>query len=152
LVLTLALIAAVAASVAGADELPTLLPGVSVVVKGTHVSCSVASSSVSCSKSGGLTATLGQTGIVRVSRTSSKPVSSGKPRQLSINGGFILAGGQTYCHVYKTDAPTMTCSLTVPMGGVANSHGFDINDRSVVVFRYDGAHTRHDGKTYSQPG
>jgi hypothetical protein len=50
-----------------------------------------------------------------------------------------------------TDAPTMTCSLTIAQGGVPKSQGFDITDHSVVVFRYDQAHTRHDIKTYSQP-
>jgi hypothetical protein len=144
------LIAVVAVGVAVAAEAPTLLPGGSVAMKGTHVSCSVTSSSVSCSKTGGLTATLRQTGIVSVSRARGQ-TSGAKPKQLATNAGFILAGGQAYCHVYMTDAPTMTCSLTIAQGGVPKSQGFDITDQSVVVFRYDQAYTRHDIKTYSQP-
>ena len=47
--------------------------------------------------------------------------------------------------------PTMTCSEIEPAGGLANTRGFDISDRSVVVFRYGTAHDRHDLKTYPQP-
>lgn len=110
--LAVGVLGAVAVAAAGADEAPTLLPGGSVIVRGTHVSCSVTSTSVSCDRAGGLTATLGRTGAVRVRRGAAPtPLSRGKPRQIFVDGGFILADSQAYCHVYVTNAPTMTCSF-----------------------------------------
>ena len=53
-----------------ADEAPTLLPGGGAVVKGTHVSCTVTSGSVTCTKAGGLTATLVPSGTVHVTQGS----------------------------------------------------------------------------------
>jgi len=72
--------------------------------------------------------------------------------QLHVNDGF-LAGGGPYCHVYVAGVPTLDCSLT---GGnpphVPNAQGFDMSDRSVVVFRYDSTgNNRHDIKTFPQP-
>jgi hypothetical protein len=154
LLLTVAagVVVAAAPVVAVADEAPTLLPGGSAVVKGAHVDCTVTSRSVSCTKAGGLTATLGQLGTVHVTKGSRTLFSTVKPHmQLRVNDGFILAGGSAYCHVYVVVVPTLTCALTEAQGGVPLTHGFDISDRSVVVFRYDSARTRHDIKTFPQP-
>src|SRR5262249_7942559 len=99
--------------VALADEAPTLLPGGSAVVKGAHVSCTVTSGSVSCTKAGGLTATLGPSGTVHVTKGSRTLFSPAKQHmQLRANNGFILAGGSAYCHVYLVEVPTLSCALT----------------------------------------
>ena len=146
-------VVAAAPVVAVAGEAPTLLPGGSAAVKGAHVSCTVTSGSVSCTKAGGLTATLAQSGTVQVTTGSRALPSTGKQHmQLHNNDGFILAGSSAYCHVYVVVAvPTLTCALTQAQGGVPGTHGFDISDRSVVVYRYDSARTRHDIKTIPQP-
>ena len=44
----------------------------------------------------------------------------------------------------------MSCSLDDP-SLVPNSHGFDMTDSSVVVFRYDPARVCHTVKTIPQP-
>ena len=142
-------VAAAAAVVARASEVPTLLPGGKAVVTGTHVSCSVTATSVLCKKVGGLTATLGKAGTVRVTRGSRTLFSTVKPRQLHVNGGFVLVSEDIYCHVYVAGARTLTCSLVYGGGGAPKTHGFDISDRSLVVFRYDTAGNRHDTKTFS---
>ena len=153
LLLTVAagVVVAAAPVVAVADEAPTLLPGGSAIVKGTHVSCTVTSGSVTCKKAGGLTATLGQSGTVHVTQGSRTLFSSVKHIQLHNNDGFILAGSSVYCHVYVEVVPTLTCALTLAQGGLPGTHGFDISDRSVVVYRYDSTNTRHDIKTIPQP-
>jgi hypothetical protein len=147
----LALVLAVAVpGVALADEIPSLLPGASAAIKGTHVSCIAAATSVTCAKAGGLSATLVKAGTVRVTKAS--PTKSAPGRQLGVNGGFLLANANIYCHVYvAAQLPTITCSSVTPAGGVPNTHGFDMSDRSVVVFRYGSMHDRHDPKTSSQP-
>jgi len=144
-------VASAAAVAAGASEVPTLLPGGKAVVTGTHVSCSVTATSVLCKNVGGLTATLGKAGTVRVTRGSRTLFSTVQPRQLHVNGGFILVSEDIYCHVYVAGARTLTCSLVYGGGGAPKTHGFDISDRSLVVFRYDTAGNRHDTKTFSQP-
>ena len=154
LLLTVAagVVVAAAPVVAVADEAPTLLPGGSAVVKGTHVRCTVTARSVTCTKPGGLTATLGQSGTVHVTKGSRTLFSTLEQHmQLHVNDGFILAGGSDYCHVYVAVVPTLTCALTEAQGGVPMTHGFDMSDRSVVVFRYDSARTRHEIKTFPQP-
>ena len=143
-------VAAAAAVVAGAGEFPTLPAGGEAVVTGTHVSCSVTATTVLCKKVGGLTATLGKAGTVRVTRGSRTLFSTVKPRQLHVNGGFVLDSGDIYCHVYVAGARTLTCSLVYGGGGPPRTYGFDISDRSVVVFRYNTAGNRHTIKTFSQ--
>ena len=139
--------ALVVAAPASADEIPALLPGASVAMKGTHVTCVAAATSVKCFRAGGLAATLTKAGKVSVTKSSQGP-STGK--KLGVNAGFGTANAPIYCHVYVAGGPTMTCSEIEPAGGLANTRGFDISDRSVVVFRYGTAHDRHDIKTYSQ--
>src|SRR4029079_9571396 len=51
-----ALVALVLPALAAADEAPTLLPGGTALIKGTHVACRATSVSVTCSKAGALTA------------------------------------------------------------------------------------------------
>ena len=149
----LAFVSVLAVAVPGAalaDEFPTLLPGASAAVKGTHVSCIAAATSVTCTKVGGLSATLVKAGTERV--TKALPTKSSPGRKLGNNGGFILANANIYCHVYvATGLPTITCSSITPAGGVPNTHGFDMSDSSVVVFRYGSMHDRQDMKTLSQP-
>jgi hypothetical protein len=151
LTLVAGVVAAAAPVVAVASEAPTLLPGGSAVVKGAHVSCIVTSNSVSCTKAGGLTATLGQSGAVHVTKGSLTLFSTAQQHmQLHNNEGFVLAGSSAYCHVYVVVVPTLTCALTGAQGGAPMTHGFDISDRSVVVYRYDSKNTRHDIKTFPQ--
>ena len=149
--LLFALVLAVAVpSVALADEAPTLKPGASATIKGTHVSCIATATQVTCTKAGGLSATLVKAGTVHVTKAS--PTKSAPGRQLGVNGGFILANADIYCHVYvAAGLPTITCSSITPVGGVPNTHGFDMTDHSVVVFRYDSMHNRQGPKTSSQP-
>lgn len=154
LVSTLALgvaVAGAAAGVAGASEFPTLPPGGEAVVTGTHVSCSVTATTVLCKKVGGLRATLGKAGTVRVTRGSRTLFSTVTPRPLHVNGGFVLVSQDIYCHVYVAGARTLTCSLVYAGGGAPKTHGFDISDRSVIVFQYNTAGTRQTIKTFSQP-
>ena len=72
-------------------------------------------------------------------------------QEVGANTGFLTANAPIYCHVYVAGVATMTCSEIEPAGGLANTRGFDISDRSVVVFRYGAAHDRHDLKTSPQP-
>jgi hypothetical protein len=148
------LVAASAAPVlAGADEFPTLPPGSAAVMTGSHVSCTVTATSVSCTKAGGLTATLAASGAVHVTRGSRTLFAAVKPKQLHTNGGFILSVGDQYCHVYVAGVPTIDCSLTsANPPNVPNTEGFDMSDRSVVVFRFDKTgYNRHDIKTFPEP-
>jgi hypothetical protein len=140
-------------SAARAAEVPTLQPGRSAIMAGTHVRCRATETSVTCKKVGGLTATILQTGAVSVTRRSRALFPATKPRVLHNNDGFDVVGTQgvgLYCHVYAASKPTMSCSLNDP-SLVHNSHGFDMTDRSVVVFRYDTAGNRHDLKRIPQP-
>jgi len=133
-----------------ADEAPTLLPGDLALVKHTQVSCAATGTSVTCSKTGGLSATLVQAGNVHV-RKGSRTLFAGHRRMaLGVNGGFALAGANIYCHVYAAPAPTITCSSIEPAGGLAHTYGFDMSEKSVVVFRYGTMHDRHDLKTFAQ--
>jgi hypothetical protein len=144
--------------VAGADVIPYLLPGRSVVMTGSHVSCAITKTSVSCTKAGGLTATVATTGAVRVTKGARTLFATAKPLRLHVNGGFANLGSNdsnVYCHVYLAGVPTLTCSVNGGSVGATykpNSHCFDISDRSVVVCRYDAAgDNRHDIKTFPQP-
>ena len=143
--------------VAGAGGIPYLAPGRSVVMTGTHVSCTIALTSVSCTKAGGLTATVYTSGTVHVTRGSRTLFSSVKPLPLHVDGGFANRGSNdsnVYCHVYLAGVPTLSCSVNGGGGGSSykpNSHCLDISDRSVVVCRYDTSGNRHDVKTFPQP-
>ena len=133
-------------------------PGTTAVLTGTHVRCTIALTSVSCTKAGGLTATVAQSGTVHVTRGSRTLFSAGKPIQVHVNGGFATTGSNdenVYCHAYRAGVLTLSCSVN---GGSLsstykpNSHCFDISDRSVVVCRYDRSGSqRHDIKTFPQP-
>jgi hypothetical protein len=150
-VVAVLLAAAAAASVAGADEFPSLPAVAHADVAGTHVSCSVTATVVSCKKAGGLEAMLVKAGTVQVKRVSPPLPATGKHVRLGANGGFVLASQDIYCHVYVEGVRTLTCSLVYSGGGAPRTHGFDISDRSVVVFRYDAAGNRQDSKTFRQP-
>ena len=146
-------VALVLLSAAGAAEVPTLQPGRSAIVSGTHVRCRATETSVTCKKVGGLTATILQTGVVHVTRRTGTLFPATKPRALHNNDGFDVVGTQgvgLYCHVYIASKPTMN-SPTHDPSLVHNSYGFDMTDRSEVVFRYDKAGSRHDLKTIPQP-
>ena len=140
-------------SVAGAAEVPALLPGRVATMAGTHVSCKASETSVTCKRAGGLTATISLAGVVHVTRDALKLTSSAKPRVLRNNAGFNVLGTEgvgVYCHVYVAGKPTMSCSLDDPTRA-RGSHGFDMTDTSVTVFRYDQTGLRHDVKTFRQP-
>ena len=136
-----------------ASEFPTLPPGTAAIVAGTHVSCVAAKTFVTCKKSTGLTATIFQRGAVRVTRGSGT-LPAKKRTVLYNNNGFAVLGTHRvgfYCHVYASSGtPTMSCSIDDP-SLVHDSHGFDISDRSVVVFRYNAAGLRRDLRTIKQP-
>jgi hypothetical protein len=143
----------VLSTAAGAAEVPTLPPGRTATMAGTHVRCMAIGASVICSKVGGLTATILQTGSVHVTRGPGRGFPATKPRVLHNHDGFVVSGTEgvgLYCHVYVAGKTTMSCSLDDP-SLVHNSYGFDMTDSSVVVFRYDRAMNRHDLKTIPQP-
>jgi hypothetical protein len=137
-------------AVALADEGPTLLPGEGALVKRTHVTCTVTGTSVTCTKTGGLTATLVKGGKVHVTQGSRKLFAKRRQLPLGLDGGFSLAGAPIYCHVYAAPAPTITCSTIEPAGGLPRTYGFDMSDKSVVVFRYGMVHDRHDLRSFRQ--
>ena len=123
---------------------------------GTHVRCTVALTSVSCTEAH-LTATIGTSGAVRVMRGSRTLFSTGKSIPIHVNGGFANLGSNNsnvYCHVYRAGVLTLSCSVN---GGSDSSsykpgsHCFDISERAVVVCRYNAAGSRHDIKTFPQP-
>jgi hypothetical protein len=145
-----ALVALVLPALAAADEAPTLLPGGTALIKGTHVGCRATSVSVTCSKTGALTATLVKAGKVHVAKGSRSLFAAGPVMRLGIDGGFMTANAPIYCHVYVAQSRTVTCSTIVPAGGRPNTYGFDMSDSSVVVFRYDSAHARHELRTFHQ--
>jgi len=149
-----ALVALALSSVAGASEYPGLPPGKLASIAGTHVTCRAGEAyDVTCKKTGGLTATISATGVVHVTRDARKLTSTSKARVLRNNGGFqVLGTGGVglYCHVYVAGKPTMSCSIDDPIR-IRNSHGFDMSEGSVVVFRYDQTGLRHDVKTLRQP-
>jgi len=132
--------------------IPTLMPGGRAVVTGTHVSCQVTASSVACAEAGGLSATLDTTGATRVAKSTAPLQASGKLMRLSPNGGFVnlgAGGNGIYCHVYVQGDRILSCAING--GHDAGDRGFDISDRSIVLFRYDAEGGRHDLKTYRQP-
>jgi hypothetical protein len=144
------LVALVAPALAAADEAPTLLPGGTAVIKNTHVGCRVTSDSVTCSKPGALSATLAKAGKVHVAKGSRSLFAAGPLMRLGLDDGFMTANAPIYCHVYAAPGRTVTCSTIVPAGGRPNTYGFDMSDSSVVVFRYDAAHVRHELRTFHQ--
>jgi hypothetical protein len=142
------LAAAAWASLALADEAPTLFPGDVASVNGTGISCVTSGTDVRCAI-GNLTATLTKAG--KVSVLAGKPTSfavHGNRMRLSLNGGFIAPGSAAYCHVYAAPARTMTCSLIRPKGGIPGTQGFDMASKTVLVYRYDAGHNRHDVAHY----
>jgi hypothetical protein len=152
----LAALALSSAAVAG-EGFPTLQPGRSAIIAGTHISCQTTEASVTCRKPGGLTATILLTGQVHVTRGSRTLFAATRPMMLHNNNGFTSVwrdGEAVYCHVYLAAALTVSCSLADP-GLVKRSHGFDMSDGSVVVFRYQTLgiqnDIRHDLKTIPQP-
>jgi hypothetical protein len=145
-----ALVGLVVPALAAADEAPTLLPGGTAVIKNTHVDCRVTSVSVTCSKAGALTATLVKAGKVHVAKGSRSLFAAGPLMRLGLDDGFMTANAPIYCHVYAAPSRTVTCSTIVPAGGRPNTYGFDMSDSSVVVFRYDSAHVRHELRTFHQ--
>src|SRR5262249_61936019 len=105
---------------------------------------------VTCTKSGGLTATLVKGGKVHVLRGARTLFDACRRMTLGVNAGFVLAGAPTYCHAYAAPAATITCSTIEPAGGLPRTYGFDMSERTVVVFRYGTAHDRHDLQTFPQ--
>ena len=159
--LLLGLVAAGAmCAVAVAGEHPPYPAGTTVTVAGTHVSCVVAATSVTCLKHGGLSATISSTGRVAVSKGpkvifARSPSGVSGHHVLGPNGGFdapASSGDQRiYCHVYVQGGRIMDCyKETVSSGGDKGTTGFDISDASVVVFRFPQAGVRQDMKTLAQ--
>jgi hypothetical protein len=130
---------------------PTIQPGGQAIAKGTHVSCQVAATTVLCTKAGGLSATLSTSGVTRVAKGAAPLQASGKVLELAPNAGFIIRGGGTliYCHVYVEGERILSCASNG--GNEPGDRGFDISDRSIVLFRIDAAGIRRDLKTYEQP-
>lgn len=153
-IVTAAAIAAPTMATAG-EGYTLLAPGRAAVVVGTHISCTATATSVTCTKAGGWTARMDQSGAVTVKRGVSSPKSVGKPLQLRVNGGFRNAGANNsngYCHVYVAGGPTIDCSLTGEASGHrAGSHGFDMSDHSLAVNRFNAAGELQQVKAYRQP-
>jgi hypothetical protein len=149
-VAAVALLAVLVPALASADEAPPLLPGRTAAINGTHVGCRATSISVTCSKAGGLTATLVKAGKVHVAKGSRSLFAAAPPMRLGTDGGFMIVNAPIYCHVYVAKGRTVTCSTIEPAGGLPNTYGFDMSDTSVVVFRYDAAHSRHELRTFHQ--
>jgi len=138
---------------ARASEAPTLRPGTTAIVGGTHVHCVASTYSVLCGKTGGLTATIAQRGAVRVTRDSGTLPATKHRLVLHRDDGFVISGTlgvSTYCHVYVAGKPVISCSLDYPTLN-HTSVGFDMSDDSVVVVRYDEAGGRHERRTIRQP-
>lgn len=155
-VLATAALAAIGAASAHAanpePSIPTLLPGGQALATGTHVSCDVTATTVLCMKSGGLSATLSTTGATRVAKGTAPLQASGKVMKLRTNGGFTIVGGggnSIYCHVYVQGGRILSCAVNG--GHDSGDRGFDISDRSIVLFRDGAGGSRHDLKTYPQP-
>jgi hypothetical protein len=155
-VLATAALAAIGAASAQAvnpePSVPTLLPGGQAVATGTHVSCDVTATTVLCTKAGGLSATMSTTGATQVAKGTAPLQASGKVMKLRTNGGFAILGGSgnsIYCHVYVQGARILSCAVNG--GHDPGDRGFDISDRSIVLFRDGAGGGRRDLKTYRQP-
>jgi hypothetical protein len=147
--LAAALIAALAcASSAAADEGINLLPRDTVAVKATAIACTVQTGAIRC-VSGRLSATLAKDGKVHVAK-GARTLFAAHSRHLRLGNlaGFDIGGTPIECHVYDDRARTMSCSTISASGGLPRSYGFDLTDRSVVVFRYGMAADRHVVKTF----
>jgi hypothetical protein len=139
-------------SAAVADEGITLLTGDTASVRGTSVTCVVQSTSIRCTTKAGLTATLSGTGKVQVTKGTRRLFPLGaRARHLRLgdSDGFFVGGGAGFCHVYTATARTLSCYASDAKGGLAGTYGFDISDKSVVVFKFGKIQDRHDLKTFS---
>jgi hypothetical protein len=145
--------AATGASTAnGSGFPPTLLPGSTAIANGTHVTCQVTASTVLCAKAGGLSAKLSTTGATSVAKGTTPPRATGSATKLGTYDGFIIAGAgghSIYCHLYVEGNRILSCA--VDGGHDPGDRGFDISDRSIVLFRIDAESIRRDLKTYPQP-
>jgi hypothetical protein len=154
---TLAPFAVALCLVAGAladGEGPTLLPGDSATIVGTKMACLATTQAIRCGRTGGLAVTLSGSGAVRVTRAGRPVIPAGGRHQrlrLGVNGGFFVAGQPIYCHVYLQSVKTLDCATITPKGGIPNSHGFDLSDRTLAVFRYGRTNDRHVVRTYRMP-
>jgi hypothetical protein len=140
---------------AAADEGITLLNGDKAAVKGTTIACTVQKDSLRCGSRSGLTATLSDSGKVQLTkgarRLFPRSVSSARARHLrvGVTDGFFVGAGLILCHVYVGTATTLSCYKSDPKGGIAGTYGFDITDKTVVVFRFGKIQDRHDLQTFS---
>jgi hypothetical protein len=143
------------APLATADEGITLLAGDTAAVKGTTVACTVQLDSIRCVSKSGFTASLSDSGKVRLTKGAHqvfpRSTSSARARhlQVGVSDGFFVGGGLILCHVYVTTARTLSCYKSDAKGGIAGSYGFDMTDKDVVVFRFGKIQDRHDLQTYS---
>jgi hypothetical protein len=103
----------------------------------------------------GLTASLSEVGKVKLTKGAHqlypRSTSSAETRhlQVGVSDGFFVGSGLILCHVYVTTAKTLSCYKSDAKGGIAGTYGFDMNDRSVVVFRFGKIQDRHDLQTFS---
>jgi hypothetical protein len=140
---------------AAADEGITLLNGDSASVKGTTVACTVQADSITCVSKSGLTASLSDSGKVKLTKGAHqlfpRSTSSARARhlQVGVSQGFFVGSGLILCHVYVATAKTLSCYKSDAKGGIAGSYGFDMTDTNVVVFRFGKIQDRHDLQTYS---
>lgn len=139
---------------AAADEGITLLSGDTAAVKGTTVACTVQTDSVRCGSRSGLTASLSDSGKVQLTkgarRLFPRSVSSAHAKHLrvGVNEGFFVGAGLILCHVYVGTATTLSCYKSDAKGGIAGTYGFDMTDKTVVVFRFGKVQDRHDLQTF----
>jgi len=128
-----------------------------VAASGTKIVCVVEPTSVTCAEPGGLSATLGMSGVVRVGKTSAANVAAASSHAkghhlVGPNDGFFGSTTRLYCHVYVQSVRIMSCyKESTPKGGDKGSSGFDISNVSVVVFRFPEVGVRQDARTLKQP-
>jgi hypothetical protein len=143
------------APLAAADEGITLLDGDTAAVKGTTVACTVQTDSLRCGSRSGLTASLSDSGKVQLTkgarRLFPRSVSSARAKHLrvGVSEGFFVGAGLILCHVYVGRATTLSCYKSDAKGGIAGTYGFDMTDKTVVVFRFGKIQDRHDLQTFS---
>jgi hypothetical protein len=140
---------------ATADEGITLLAGDTAAVRGTTVACTVQAASIQCVSKSGLTASLSSAGKVKLTKGAHqlfpRSISSVRARhlRLGVSDGFFVSPGLILCHVYVATARTLSCYQSDAKGGIAGTYGFDMTDKSVVVFRFGKIQDRHDLQTFS---
>ena len=62
--------------------------------------------------------------------------------------GFFVGATPMFCHVYVTTSRTLSCYTSDAKGGLAGTYGFDLTDKTVVVYRFGKVQDRHNISTF----